>query len=66
MSLVNRDVERDTLVAGSPARVRCATTEIQLKDGTDRVAYPWRKHFQTGYPEWVKEEWQIEFGTDNV
>ena len=56
-SSVSKDVEEDTVVAGAPAKVICATNEIKLKDGSNAPAYPWRKHFHRGYPENVVLEW---------
>lgn len=63
-SLVARDVEPDTLVAGSPAKKICSTEKILLKDGTGRSAYPWRRHFGRGYPDEIVEHWLKEFGDD--
>jgi acetyltransferase-like isoleucine patch superfamily enzyme len=59
-SSVSRDVEPDTVVAGSPAKFICETKKILLKDGTERAAYPWRKHFHRGYPEHVVAAWLAE------
>jgi acetyltransferase-like isoleucine patch superfamily enzyme len=56
-ALVDKDVPADTVVAGSPAHVICATSRIKLKDGTDRPAYPWTTHFHSGYPEHIVKEW---------
>jgi len=56
-SSVNRDVEPNTVAAGSPAKFICAANEIKLKDGTGRPAYPWRNHFHRGYPEAVVAQW---------
>lgn len=56
-SSVNRDVPRDTVAAGVPAKFVCNTNEIKLKDGTGRSAYPWRHHFTRGYPEHVVANW---------
>jgi acetyltransferase-like isoleucine patch superfamily enzyme len=44
-SLVTRDVEPGMLVAGVPARPRGAASELFLRDGSGRPAYPWREHF---------------------
>jgi acetyltransferase-like isoleucine patch superfamily enzyme len=60
-SCVNRDVEPDVVVAGSPAKRICATREIKLKDGTQAAAYPWRRHFHRGYPDDVVAQWLNEF-----
>ena len=60
-SSVNRDVKEDTVVAGSPAKYICDTSKLRLKDGSDRLAYPWRRHFHRGYPENVVAEWLKEF-----
>jgi acetyltransferase-like isoleucine patch superfamily enzyme len=61
-SSVRRDVDADTLVAGFPAKAICATSEIALKDGTGRPAYPWRRHLHRGYPDEVVAAWLAEFG----
>ena len=59
-SMVNRDVQPNVVVGGSPAKVLCETSAIKLKDGSGRSAYPWPRHFHRGYPDhivagWVKE-----------
>jgi acetyltransferase-like isoleucine patch superfamily enzyme len=64
-SSVNRDVEPDTVVAGSPARFICETKEIRLKDGSNAPAYPWRRHFHRGYPTQVVAQWMAEFPTSD-
>ena len=60
-SSVARDVEEDTVVAGSPAKFICETSKLKLKDGSGASAYPWRKHFHRGYPEEVVAAWLKEF-----
>ena len=56
-SNVSRDVAPNTVAAGSPAKLICYASEIKLKDGTGRPAYPWRDHFHRGYPEEVVAQW---------
>lgn len=56
-SLVNKNVEPETVVAGSPAKFICLAEKIKLQDGTNRPAYPWITHFHRGYPEKVVKEW---------
>lgn len=65
-SSVGRDVEPDTVVAGVPAKPICRTEAIQLKDGSGRPAYPWRRHFHRGYPEGVVALWLTEFGAGDL
>ena len=60
-SSVNRDVEADTVVAGSPARFVCETKKIRRRDGSNDSAYPWRRHFHRGYPKEIVAEWINEF-----
>jgi acetyltransferase-like isoleucine patch superfamily enzyme len=60
-SSVSRDVEPDTVVAGSPAKYVCDTSKIQLKDGSGMSAYPWRRHFHRGYLPETVAEWMAEF-----
>lgn len=56
-SLVNKNVEPEIVVAGSPAKFICLAEKIKLQDGTDRPTYPWITHFHRGYPEEVVREW---------
>jgi acetyltransferase-like isoleucine patch superfamily enzyme len=60
-SSVSRDVEPNTVVAGSPAKYICDTSSIKLKDGTNSSAYPWRRHFHRGYLPETVEKWIQEF-----
>jgi acetyltransferase-like isoleucine patch superfamily enzyme len=62
-SLVTKDVEPDTVVAGVPARKLCMTSDVKLKDGSGRSAYPWMRHFHRGYPRDLVEAWLREFGS---
>lgn len=64
-SLVTRDVEPDTIVAGVPAKKRGLTREIILRDGSGRSAYPWMRHFHRGYPEDLVHSWIAEYGNDS-
>ena len=61
-STVTRDVPDDTIVAGSPAAVIGPTSQILLRDGSGKPAYPWRRHFHRGYPDKVVASWLMEFG----
>lgn len=56
-SLVSKNVEPKTVVAGSPAKFICMAEKIKLQDGTNRPAYPWTTHFHRGYPEAVVKAW---------
>lgn len=60
-SCVSRDVDADTVVAGSPAKFICETSKIKRKDAFGESAYPWRKHFHRGYPQESVAEWLKEF-----
>lgn len=60
-SSVNKDVNPDSVVVGSPAKFICGTEKIKLKDGSGNHAYPWRRHFHRGYPEAAVAEWIKEF-----
>lgn len=62
-SSVSRDVEADTVVAGSPAKLVCKTDQIKRKDGSGQPAYPWRRHFTRGYPQEYVVQWSKEFGS---
>lgn len=63
-SLVTRDVEPDTVVAGVPAKARGLAREILLRYGSG-PAYPWMRHFHRGYPEELVKAWIEEFGNKN-
>jgi acetyltransferase-like isoleucine patch superfamily enzyme len=56
-SLVAKDVAENTVVAGVPAKYKCETSSLLLRDGSDRSAYPWRKHFNRGYPIDLVTKW---------
>lgn len=60
-SSVSRDVEPNTVVAGSPAKYICDTDKIKLKDGSNNSAYPWRRHFHRGYLPETVAQWIEEF-----
>jgi acyl-[acyl carrier protein]--UDP-N-acetylglucosamine O-acyltransferase len=62
-SMVNRDVRPGSVVAGTPAVDRGDASAIQLRDGSG-PAYPWRRHFQRGYPPEVVEMWMAEFAEE--
>jgi acetyltransferase-like isoleucine patch superfamily enzyme len=59
-SIVNRDVEPDTLVVGNPARKVGPTSQLKLRDGSGLPAYPWTERFHRGYPKDVVERWMRE------
>lgn len=61
-SSVSKNVDPNTVVAGSPAKFICETHKIVLKDGSGEKAYPWRRHFHRGYPEETVSKWLSEFG----
>jgi acetyltransferase-like isoleucine patch superfamily enzyme len=56
-SLVVKDVEPRTVVAGVPAKFKCETSEIKLRDGSGKSAYPWTTHFHRGYPQEIVKKW---------
>jgi acetyltransferase-like isoleucine patch superfamily enzyme len=56
-SLVNRDTLAGKVYSGAPAKEICEASNIKLKDGTDRPAYPWTNHFHRGYPEEIVRSW---------
>jgi acyl-[acyl carrier protein]--UDP-N-acetylglucosamine O-acyltransferase len=57
-SLVNRDVEPDTIVVGVPAKSVGPTNKIKLTGQEGEAAYPWRRHFQRGYPQEILDTWE--------
>jgi acetyltransferase-like isoleucine patch superfamily enzyme len=60
-SLVNRDVMAHTVVGGCPAEIICKASEIKLRDGSGRSAYPWPAHFHRGYPEDTVRDWKNKY-----
>jgi acetyltransferase-like isoleucine patch superfamily enzyme len=61
-SIVTKDVEPLTVVAGNPAKMLCKVTDIKDKK-TGKNVYPWRYNFDRrmpweniGYDEWKKEQ----------
>ena len=57
MSVVTRDVSSGVIVRGSPAREVGPASDVKLRDGSDRSAYPWFTHFRRGYPEELVDRW---------
>ena len=45
------------MVGGVPARVIARTSDVKLRDGYRRAAYPWMRHFHRGYPADVVAGW---------
>jgi len=60
-SSVSKNVEPGKVVGGVPAKVICDASDILLKDGSNMSAYPWRRHFHSGYPANVVSDWEKEF-----
>jgi acyl-[acyl carrier protein]--UDP-N-acetylglucosamine O-acyltransferase len=59
---VVKDVAPFTVVGGVPARLLGMASDIKLRDGSGRSAYPWMRHFHRGYPDEVVASWLVEFG----
>lgn len=60
MSLVREDVPADTICVGVPGRNIGSTDRIKFKD-SGKPVYPWRRHFQRGYPAEITDTWRKEF-----
>ena len=60
-SLVSKNTNEGTLVAGNPAKEICLASKMRLQDGSRKPAYPWRRHFHRGYPVDVVSDWKAEF-----
>jgi acetyltransferase-like isoleucine patch superfamily enzyme len=56
-SKVTRDVPAGMVATGDPAKVIGPASQLRLRDGTERPAYPWPTHFQRGYPAHVTADW---------
>lgn len=61
-SVVIKDVEREIVVVGSPAKKLCSTRDIRNKQTGEQI-YPWKYTFsrgmpwnKLGYEEWLKSE----------
>ena len=59
-SLVTRNVEKETIVAGAPAKNMGSITRIKHTLDTESSPYPWRFNFTRGYPVEVIEAWKRE------
>ena len=59
-SAVTKDVGDHRIAVGNPALDRGETSKIKLKDGSGRSAYPWKYHFNRGYPEEAVKMWLSE------
>lgn len=58
-STVKGKTEEDMVYVGVPAKLICPTSKIKLTE-SDTSAYPWRKHFQRGYPDNITALWNAE------
>ena len=56
----HKDVGDHRIAVGNPALDRGETSKIKLKDGSGRSAYPWKYHFNRGYPEEAVKMWLSE------
>lgn len=56
-ALVSKNVAPNMVVGGVPAKELCPTSEVLLRDGSGKPAYPWTTHFRRGYPPEVVEQW---------
>ena len=61
---VTKNVPANMVVAGVPARVIGEAKKIKLRDGSDRSAYPWTKHFTRGYPNTETSTWSEREGEE--
>jgi carbonic anhydrase/acetyltransferase-like protein (isoleucine patch superfamily) len=59
-SILSINAEDNMLYSGNPAKKICQTNKIRLKDGSRGVAYPWIRHFNSGYPDDVIKLWKNE------
>lgn len=59
-SSISGKTEEDMIYSGSPAKCIGPTSKLKLRDGSRKPAYPWRKHFTRGYPEYVVDSWNKE------
>lgn len=59
---VTKNVSPNAVVAGVPARVIGKASDIKLRDGSGKPAYPWTLHFTRGYPATITERWMSEDG----
>jgi len=54
-SLVTKNVPDNVFVLGMPAKIIGPITDIKCKNGRLSQPYPWRLHYDKGYP-WQKQE----------
>ncbi|MDT8283002.1 MAG: acyltransferase [Gammaproteobacteria bacterium] len=59
---VTKSVPPHMVAAGVPARVIGKASDIKLRDGSGRPAYPWSLHFRRGYPSSITEQWSTKDG----
>jgi acetyltransferase-like isoleucine patch superfamily enzyme len=59
-SVVTRDVAPGDLVLGAPAKRVRSASELQLSHRPGVAAYPWREHFERGFPDEVVAAWRQE------
>jgi acetyltransferase-like isoleucine patch superfamily enzyme len=59
---VTKNVPPNMIVAGVPARVIGKASDVKLRDGSGKPAYPWTQHFSRGYPASIAEHWMSNDG----
>ncbi len=55
---VTKNVPAHMAVAGVPAKVTGEAKSILRRDGSGEPAYPWKTHFNRGYPDAVIDTWK--------
>lgn len=56
MTQVKEDVPAEMICIGSPGKIIGPTSKIKHR-GTNKPAYPWRRHFHRGYPDELVQSW---------
>ncbi len=56
-SLVNQDMPENSLISGVPAKRLCNASDMRIKGDIRIRAYPWRKRYVRGYPDYIIKQW---------
>ena len=58
--VLRQDLPDGQLAVGNPGKIIGSVTRVKIR-GSEKPAYPWRRHFHRGYPKEITQKWIKEF-----